>query len=231
LEKDSATKKSAFFYGGEESELRPEVLRAREKLKQIKGKKHFIKQPFGKIPVELRSVYPFGQSVIPFNQEKTLPKTEPEDRIKAVLDYQFGKGAGSMINGFETEISRKTGRIKRIFASGKLLGTFRASDGFFLPSVFGAGLLRKKIKKVFVRDSDVAEYLRGGSDLFSKFVRNSDKIYPGEEVAVCYKREILCVGPALLNWKEMKEFKRGIAVKSRASQQNKNVNAVMNSNI
>jgi len=86
------------------------------------------------------------------------------------------------------------------------------------------------MKKVFVRDKDVAEYLRSGSDLFSKFAWKSDKIYPGEEVAVCYRGEILCVGPALLNWKEMKEFKRGIAVKSRASQQNKNDNAVMKSN-
>jgi len=238
LENDVATKKSAFFYGGKESESRPEVFRAKEKLKLIRGKKYFTKQPFGRIPVELRSVYPFGQSVTPFYQEKSLPKTKPEQRIKAVLDYQFGKGAGNNVKGFEMEISRKTGRIKRIYkctkseafrhaenlkdfrANGKLIGTFRASDGFFLPSVFGAGLLRNKIKKAFVRDGDVAEYLRKGSDLFSKFVWKSDRIYPGEEVAVCYKKEILLVGPALLNWKEMKEFKRGIAVKSRLTNEN-----------
>ncbi|TRZ54753.1 tRNA guanosine(15) transglycosylase TgtA [archaeon] len=248
LENDVATKKSAFFYGGEESELRPEVMRAKEKLKHLKpdaakqrqsaaGKKyvrkqsfrhagnsvsvHFTKQPFGRIPVELKSVYPFGQSVTPFYEEKALPKIKPEQRVKAVLDYQFGKGAGSMIRGFEMEISKKTGRIKRIFIGKKLVGTFRASDGFFLPSVFGAGLLRKKIKKVFVRDRDVAEYLRKGSDLFSKFAWKSDRIYPGEEVAVCYGKEILLVGPALLNWKEMKEFKRGIAVKSRLTNENR----------
>ncbi|MFZ3077720.1 MAG: tRNA guanosine(15) transglycosylase TgtA [Candidatus Aenigmatarchaeota archaeon] len=226
LENDVAAKKSAFFYGGEESELRPEVLRAKEKVRQVKSNKYFTKQPFGKIPVELRSVYPFGQSVTPFYQEKTLPRIKPEQRIKAVLDYQFGKGAGNMIKGFEMEISRKTGRIKRIHKNGKLIGTFRASDGFFLPSVFGASLLQKKIKKVFVRDGDVAKYLRKGSDLFSKFVWKPDRIYPGEEVAVCYKKEILSVGPALLNWKEMKEFKRGIAVKSRLSNDN---NAVMKS--
>ncbi len=217
MEKDSITKKSAFFYGGEESALRPEVLRAREKLKQIKGKKYFTKKPFGKIPAELKSVYPFGQSVIPFYEERTLPKIKPEQRVKTILDYQFGKGAGKLIKGYEMEISRKTGRIKQIYKNRELVGTFRASDGVFLPSVFGASLLRRKMKKVFVHDKDVAKYLRSGSDLFSKFVRESDKIYPGEEAAVCYGRDILSVGPALLNWKEMREFKRGIAVKSRLS--------------
>lgn len=216
LENDAVTKKSAFFYSGEESALRPEVLRAHEKLKQIKSKSSFVKQPFGKIPAELRSVYPFGQSVIPFHVEKKLPKTKPEQRIKTILDYQFGKGAGKLIDNYQMEISRKTRRIKRIYRDKKLIGTFRASDGFFLPSVFGAGLLRRKIKKVFVRDRDVAEYLRNGSDLFSKFVWKSEEIYPGEEVAVCYRKEVFCVGRALLNWKEMKEFKKGIAVKTRA---------------
>lgn len=214
LQNDLVTKKSAFFYGGKESLLRPEVLRAKEKLKVIKGKKYFFKQPFGKIPVELKSVYPFGQSIVPFDKERKLPKISLEQKIKTILDYQFGKGAGKILKRYELEISR-TGRIKRIYISKKLAGTFRANDGFFLPSIFGAELLRRKIKKVFIRDSDVAVYLEKGSDLFSKFAWKSDKIYPGEEVAVCYGKKILSVGKALLNWKEMKEFMRGIAVKSR----------------
>jgi 7-cyano-7-deazaguanine tRNA-ribosyltransferase len=218
-ENDLVTKKSAFFYGGEESALRPEVLRSMEKLKRTKSGKYFLKQPFGKIPAELKSVYPFGQSIMPFYQEKKLPRIKPEQRVRAVLDYQFGAGAGKLIRGFCMEISRKTGRIKRIFVNGELVGTFRASDGFFLPSVFGANMMRKKIKKVFIRDRDVAKHLRGGSDLFSKFAWKSDRIYPGEEVAVCFKKEILSVGPALLNWKEMREFRRGVAVKSRLSKQ------------
>ncbi len=216
LEKDMVTKKSAFFYGGDESALRPEVLRAQEKLKHAKGSKYFVKPPFGKIPVELRSVYPFGQSITPFYAETRLPKIKPEQRIKTVLDYQFGKGAGRLLGHYEMEISRKTGRIKRLMKDGKLIGTFRPNDGFFLPSVLGAELLRGKMKKVFVRDRDVADYLRKGSDLFSKFAWKSDKIYPGEEVAVCFGKKVLCVGPALLNFKEVKEFKKGIAVKNRA---------------
>lgn len=217
LENDLVTKKSAFFYGGEESALRPEVLRAKEKLKNIKSKKHFFKEPFGKIPIELKSVYPFGQSIMPFCEEKTLPRIKPEQRIKTILDYQFGNGAGKILKKYETEISRKTGRIKRIFIGKELVGTFRASDGFFLPSVFGANILRKKMKKVFVKDRGVAEYLGKGSDLFAKFVWKADDVCPGEEVAVIYKKEILSVGRALMNRKEMKEFGRGIAVKSRGS--------------
>ncbi len=226
MEKDMATKRSAFLYGGEESALRPEVLRAKEKLKNVKSKKYFVKQPFGKIPAELRSVYPFGQSIMPFYNEKSLSKIKPEQRIKAVLDYQFGKGAGNLVKDYEMEISRKTGRIKRIYSGESLIGTFRANDGVFLPSIFGAELLRSKIKKVFVRDRGVAEYLRKGSDLFSKFAWKPDAILPREEVAICFGREILCVGSALLNWKEMKEFKKGVAVKARASNNMKNDNAV-----
>ncbi len=226
LDNDAVTKKSAFFYGGEESELRPEVLRAREKLKHLKldaakqrqsaAGKNFIKKPFGRIPVALKSVYPFGQSIIPFQTEKRLPKIKTEEKIKTILDYHFGKGAGGLIKNYEIEFSRKTGRIRRIFKSGNLVGTFRASDGYFLPSVFGAEILKRKMKKVFIRDKEVAEYLRKGSDLFAKFAWKSEKIYPGEEVAVCFGRKIICVGQALLNWKEMKEFKRGAAVKNRA---------------
>lgn len=217
LENDPVSKKSAFFYGGEESALRPEVLRAKEKLKNMRAKNYFVKQPFGKIPVGLKSFYPFGQSVAPFSEEKRPQKIKLEQRIAAVLDYQFGRGAGNLIKGYEAEISKKTGRIKRIFLDGKLAGTFRASDGFFLPSIFGAKLLRKKMKKVFVKDREVADYLGKGSDLFAKFVWKSDRIFPGEEAAVMRGGEILSVGRALLNWKEMKGFKKGIAVKSRSS--------------
>ena len=62
---DPITKKSAFFYLGDESMHRPEIVRARRRLKDIKSRKCFTKAPFGKVPLPLRGMYPFGQSIVP----------------------------------------------------------------------------------------------------------------------------------------------------------------------
>ena len=94
-----------------------------------------------------------------------------------------------------------------------MIGTIRPYDGFFLPTKEGARLI--KMKKIFIDNEEVADYIRRGRSVFAKFVSRSDDILPGEEVAVYRKRELLAVGRALLNKKEIKEMERGIAVSVR----------------
>jgi len=213
LQVDPVSKKS-FFYSGVESEFRPEVFRAKALLKRVRSKKFFEKQPFGKIPLGLAGVYPFFQSLIPNYKEKPIT-IKPADAISGLLEYQFDRGASKNFKHIDIEISKKTGKIRRIWKGGKLLGTIRAYDGFFLPTIFGAQLLKKHIKKVIVQDNEAAEYILKGSDALAKFCFAKQDILPGEEVAVLHKGKIIAVGSALLNKKEISEFKRGVAVKIR----------------
>ena len=206
IKQDLISKKSAFFYGGKESELRPEVVRAKMMVKNIKSKKYYIKKPFGKIPCEFRGLYPFGQSIIPGFREPVVDVTS-NDIIKKTIEYQFGS---DIKTDFRAEVSKKTGRIRRVWKDKKLIGTIRASDGFFIPSIEGEKYV--KMKKVEI-DADVAPHITGS--IFAKFVKKCDDIIPGEEVAIVANDKVIGLGTALLNSKEMKEFKRGVAVKLR----------------
>lgn len=216
LKNDMVTKRSAFFYSGIESKYRPEVLRAKEWKKRVKTKKYFIKRLFGRIPIELFGVYPFYQSIIPDYKEIKPLKIPEKTVIRAVLDYQFGKDAGKLLKDFEVEKSKKTGRIKRIWKNKTVLGIIRAHDGFFLPTIKGAKILKKKMKRVIIKDKEVIKFIKKGSDVLAKFAETKDDIVPGEEVLVVDGRnKILAVGRSLLNKKEISEFERGVAVKIR----------------
>ncbi len=212
--REPISKKSALLWLGEESNLRPEVLRAKEFLKNVKSKKFFRKEPFGKIPVGLKWAYPFSQSIVP-NQRFQKVKAKPEEVFRQTVQYQFGKSADRKFKKVSTEISKTTGRPMRAWDNKKvLLGTFRPHDGFFIPTKFTAEML--PMKKVFVKDKEVAEHAKAGRSVFAKFVSRADKnIFPGEEVAVYFGKKFLNIGTAILNSEEMKDFKRGVAVAMR----------------
>ncbi len=215
LQQEPVSKKSAFQWLGEESEWRPEVLRAQEWLRRVhsRGKK-VEKQPFGKVPLALKTVYPFGQSVIPGSKE-LKGRVSPEQSLSATLQYQFGSGAEKWIKGAQLEVSRKTGRIRRVWRGKELLGTIRPSDGFFIPSLVGAKLLKSKIKAFEIKDNDVAALVAEGRNLLAKFALPKGKIFAGEQVAVKHTGKIVGIGEALLTSSEVKYFRRGTAVKLR----------------
>ncbi len=211
---DPVSKPSAFLWSGEESWLRPEVLRAQEWIRRVRVKRYFNLAPFGKVPVGLKSCYPFGQSVLPNKPHKV--KASASERALQTIGYQFGKGASGQFRKAIIESSKKTGRLRRLWTSDKqLLGTFRPSDGLFLPTLGGAKLLGKAIKKVRITDRDVAGIVSKGGAVFAKFALPSAGILPGEEVTVVGDGKLIAVGRALLNSEEMKQMKRGVAVDVR----------------
>ena len=214
-ELDPVSKKSALMWGGEETAVRPEVVRAKDWLKRVPMKKPFRKEPFGKVPSALKSFYPFGQSVT--ERSERPKKVKPAEIVAATLDYQFGKGASKPFKKARIEVSRNTGRLRRLWKNDLLLGTFRPSDGFFLPSLEGNNLLKPYIKKVSIKDPDVARFVREGRAVFAKFASPEKGILPGEEVAVVHKAKIIAVGKALLNSAEMKQMKKGVAVEIRSA--------------
>jgi 7-cyano-7-deazaguanine tRNA-ribosyltransferase len=208
---EKMSKSSAFFYSGNESNFRPEVIDAQARAKKLgKSSKH----PFWQsVPLGLRSTYPFAQSITPGGSK--YPCCKPTKQIKTILDYQFGRGASKKFTSLQLEVSKKTNRIRRVRKNGKLLGTVRPSDGLFVPTFDGAKLLGKHIKKVQVKDKEVVGFIKIGKSLFSKFAFPSKGIRPGEEVVITFRGKPLALGTTKLSSLEMQQFNRGMAVKVR----------------
>jgi predicted RNA-binding protein (TIGR00451 family) len=86
--------------------------------------------------------------------------------------------------------------------------------------VHGAEILLDKMKLVpntVTVQSDIAEFIMKGGDVFAKHVVNAaDTIRPSDEVIVRDETgQLLGVGSAHLSGKDMKYFKRGVAVRVR----------------
>lgn len=158
---------------------------------------------------------PAGPTSNPASEEDLI-------RIRAVADYQFGRGCGARIflENISVIKSRKTGKVKGIYHQGRLLATLRPSDGYLALGLEGAVRIASSLKppryRVVVMD-DVSEFIKNGRNLFAKHVQSADpEIRPGEEVLITdTKDHILATGRAILNGKEMKRFKIGLAVKVR----------------
>jgi len=143
-------------------------------------------------------------------------------KIRCIADYQFGKGVGSILFPDNVDIiySKRTRRVRHIYLGGKRLVTLRPRNGFFSLTVFGAKRIVEGVKPlhywVKVQD-DVSNFIAGGKSVFAKHVVDADEeIRPMEEVIVINEEnQILAVGKAVLTGKEMKAFKKGVAVKIR----------------
>jgi uncharacterized protein with predicted RNA binding PUA domain len=145
-------------------------------------------------------------------------------KVRALADYQFGRGAGSALfpEGIIFIHSKTTGRIRYIYLTGKMLATLRPTDGLLALTLTGARRLltafRRPRLRVIVQD-DVTDVIAAGGSVFAKHVKEADvEIRPNEEVIVTNERgKLLAVGRALLTGLEMLAFKRGVAVKVRKS--------------
>jgi uncharacterized protein with predicted RNA binding PUA domain len=144
-------------------------------------------------------------------------------KVRMLIDYIFGGRIGKVLDCSELELSysRRTKRLKHIFASGKLIATLRADGGLAL-TLEGGKLLTKD--PVFVHNcvmvSDEAKsFVAAGKSVFARHVvRVGSRIKPEGDVVVIDKRgEILAVGKAVLSATMMRAFTRGVAVKVRQS--------------
>ena len=75
-----------------------------------------------------------------------------------------------------------------------------------------------KPQRLWVRIQEEAEpFVAKGKSVFAKHVMDADEeIRPQEEVIIVNKKgEVLAVGKAVLSGKEMKAFRRGVAVRVR----------------
>jgi len=143
-------------------------------------------------------------------------------KIRCIADYQFGKGVGEKLFPENVEIvySRKTGRIRHVYAYEKMLATLKPRDGLFSLTVTGAKRLWEHVRprRLWVKVQDeAAPFIAKGRSVFAKHVIDADEeIRPQEEVIVINERsQVVAIGKAMLSGREMRAFKRGVAVRVR----------------
>ncbi len=151
-----------------------------------------------------------------------MDQTEALLKIRSVADYQFGKGVGKILFPENVEIVRSsgTGRIRYVYLDGKRLVTLRPTVGLFSLSIEGARRMIDGVKppRMWVKvQREATSFIIKGRSVFAKHVMDADEeIRPQEEVIVISEEnEVLAVGKAILTGREMKAFKRGVAVKVR----------------
>ncbi len=143
-------------------------------------------------------------------------------RIRGIGDYQFGKGLGQKLFPSDVKIaySKRTGRIRHVFWNQDRLVTLRPTDGLFSLTIRGAERLMQDngyLELCVTVKEEAVPFVVKGQSVFAKHVVEADeKIRPQEEVIVVDgKNKVLAVGKALLSGKEMKTFKKGVAVRVR----------------
>ena len=160
--------------------------------------------------------------LVEFNGGSMSDKRSAIQKIRSVADYQFGGGVGEKLFPSDVKIvhSKRTGRIRHVFLGEKRLVTLRPTNGLFSLTIAGARRMteRAKPQRLWVRiREEAAPFVVKGKSVFAKHVIDADEeIRPQEEVIVMSeKNEVLAVGRAILSGKEMKAFKRGVAVRVR----------------
>ncbi|MGP3667839.1 MAG: PUA domain-containing protein [Candidatus Bathyarchaeota archaeon] len=141
-------------------------------------------------------------------------------KIRGIADYQFGLGVGKVLfpEDVSLKFSKKTGRVREVYLNGKLLATLKPTTGSLNLTIEGFKRVIQTFKpprfRVIVQD-EVKDFVKRGGDVFAKHVDEADtNIRPKDEVVVVDKQDnILAVGKAILSGREMKLFKRGVAVK------------------
>lgn len=140
--------------------------------------------------------------------------------IRTIADYQFGKNVGKKLfpKDVKIEISKKTGRMRRIYLEDKLLATLEPTTGFLILTYYG-GLRLKEIleypKYRIVISNKAVPFVSKGRSVFCKFVIDLDpNLLPKEIVLIVDKKDnLIAIGETVLSAIEIKQFKNGVAAK------------------
>jgi len=143
-------------------------------------------------------------------------------RLRAVADFQFGRGAAdALFSGkIETVTSKTTGKVRNVSRDGAHILSVRAEDGFYTLKTEGARILHAAFGRPRLRVSvepDTAEFNRQGKNVMARFVKECDpELRPRDECLVVDESDALvAVGRTVLNREEMLAFDRGVAVQVR----------------
>lgn len=132
-----------------------------------------------------------------------------KDMIKAIADYQFGKGAGQALVPENSTIKGPFPK-HQVFAGKKQLVTLIPQYGTLAITTDGAKAMLEQEKYIVKID----DFVPRGS-LLAPGVTDADPlIRPNDEVIICGKK-VIAVGRATMSGEEMKRSNRGVAVDLR----------------
>ncbi|MBN2251815.1 MAG: tRNA guanosine(15) transglycosylase TgtA [Candidatus Altiarchaeota archaeon] len=218
-EADPITKRSGFSLQGEESGGRTEVVNAKKRLERVDSINKAVFPAFGEVPWELSEIYPYNS--LKDLVEYVGCKTTDLEKIRTLMDYQFGKGAGELIpEKARIKRSRKTGRIRWIYEGKDMIAAVRASDHYIIPHENLAKRLHERFPKPLLRvvvDDEAVESILEGKSVFAKFVKEMDPdLRAGDEVLVVDGNDrLLRTATLKLSPKEALDFERGVAATTR----------------
>ncbi|MBS3777814.1 MAG: tRNA-guanine transglycosylase, partial [Candidatus Thermoplasmatota archaeon] len=163
-----------------------------------------------------------NHSILSVEEKNSLQTVLDEKKVKSVGQMQFGPDiATPLFDGVVSMIkSKKTNKIRNVFANEEHIVSMRASDGLFTLKLDGGKRIHKHSLlprfRVVIED-DAVPFVKDGKSVFSKFVATVDKrLRPMDEcIVVSNKDEFLAVGQCILSPYEMECFQFGQAVKVR----------------
>jgi len=204
---------------GSESDLRPIFSKLTNSFKNG----DMIHPYFGKVPNHLSETYPFHPGLLQDDIEGWKMQEWNINRVKTILDYQFGKGIGKIFTDGETElvISRKTKRLRNLLLDGQHVASLSHRRGMFILQKRGAELLHKNSSNLAHRvivNSETAEFNRKGKSVFCKFIEviDSELKCLDECIVVTPKDELLAFGKLMIGTKEIELGQQGMAVRVRS---------------
>ena len=178
---------------------------------------------FGKVPNHLSETYPFHPGLLQDDIDGWKMQKWDSERVKTILDYQFGKGVGNVFTNGETElvISRKTKRLRNLLLDGRHVASLSHRRGMFILQKRGAELLHKHYDNNAYRvvvTSDTAEFNRKGKSVFCKFIEDIDSELKclDECIVVTPDDELIAFGKLMIGPKEIELKQQGMAVRVRS---------------
>jgi len=144
-------------------------------------------------------------------------------QFSTMLDYEFGVGTSRALPkaGLEFVYSKKSDRLKQVIHDDKLFATIRP-NGVISPTYYGACLLIKSkayAENAVVVEQDAVKFVSEGKSVFCKFVKRVGRhvLSSGEVAVLDPAGRVIGVGSAKMHGDFMREFKHGVAVKTRGS--------------
>ncbi len=144
--------------------------------------------------------------------EKALSDVKPVkrnikmERVRAVCDFQFGKGAGGILVPDDATV-----KGRQIFYEKEQVAAVNPFNGFLALTLAGGRLL-KEYGSNWVKVSFKLET----NSIFAVGVEDADPgIRPNDEVVVLYEDEVTGVGRSALDGTEIKHTKKGLGVQLR----------------
>ena len=218
---DPITKTRAMIYVGDESRYRGDVINSVNRMKNVSTQNTVALEPFGEVNEELLDMYPFNG--VYCQGEEPPPKVRDIHKLRAIMEYQFGRGAKELLpDNIRIKRSKKTKRIRWIYEGKDMIASVRASDHFIIPHETLARRLWKKypapkLRIKMVDDAEVIECVKDGKSVMNKFVESIDVDLRAFDECIIVDKDDNFIGSATLTLSpvEIMDFKRGMAARTR----------------